>query len=166
MSEPYTGDIYLSHELAHQWFGNSVTLAAWNDIWLNEGFATYASWLWVEHRWGEGFVEAMVSQSRDLLKEAEPVPAGDPGPRQLFGTRVYRRGALTLHALRRVVGDDTFTRILREWVRRYAYANVTTAEFVALVKEMTGAAATPAPTEIDALFDAWLYQRELPRQPQ
>jgi aminopeptidase N len=182
MSEPYMADLYLSHELAHQWFGNSVTLAAWKDIWLNEGFATYASWLWLEHRWGEGLMETMVAQSRDLLEEAEPVPPGDPGPSALFGTSVYRRGALTIHALRRAVGDETFLRILREWVRRYAYGNATTSDFITLVKEIAVTASPGSPSsstastvprpsggrisaaDIDALFQAWLYERDLPAQ--
>jgi aminopeptidase N len=162
MADATSGAIFLSHELAHQWFGDSVTIEHWDDIWLNEGFATYASWLWLEHDQGRQALDDQVKQSqRTLSKSLEP-PPGIPGPGHMFGAGVYLRGALTLHALRLTVGDDSFFRILRTWADRYKYGNADTPEFIALAKEE--APQVPA-AQIDALFQAWLYAGKMPVLP-
>jgi aminopeptidase N len=162
MSDPREGPVYLSHELAHQWFGNSVTIKEWDDIWLNEGLASYASWLWLEHDRSAQALEAMVQQSRDTLGGAPQPPLGDPGPNNLFGRNVYLRGALTLHALRLAVGDESFFRLLRAWTERYQYGNAGSADFIALAKET---APQVAPADLDAFFAAWLYGPDLPDLP-
>jgi aminopeptidase N len=151
-------DSVLLHELAHQWVGDSVTLARWSDIWLNEGFATYAEWLWAEHE-GTPLADS-VDRSYDGVKEVgSGAPLlGDPGPDRLFDPVVYQRGALTLQALRVEVGDDTFFEIVREWTRRHAGDAVTTADFVALAEELSG-------RQLDDLFDAWLRHDALPPLP-
>jgi aminopeptidase N len=160
MSDAHLGVVYLSHELAHQWFGNSVTIARWDDIWLNEGFATYASWLWLEHDLGPEALNAMVEESLGMLDQDCP-PPGDPGPEQLFGVSTYRRGALTLHALRLTVGDEIFFRILRGWASRHQYGNATTQDFITLAEEMAG----DAGADLDELFDEWLYGGGVPELP-
>ncbi|GAA3221237.1 M1 family metallopeptidase [Pseudonocardia petroleophila] len=155
-SDAVSGDSVVVHELAHQWFGDSLPLARWSDIWLNEGFATYAEWLWAER---EG--SATVQQQFDAVGALPPddpfwtVAIGDPGPEGIFDEPVYVRGAMTLHALRTTVGDEAFFRILPEWAATRAGRNVTTADFVAFAEEVSG-------RQLDDLFTTWLATPEKP----
>jgi aminopeptidase N len=142
-----------SHELGHQWWGDNVTCKTWSDIWLNEGFATYAQWLWSESQ-GEGtaaeiaaYVYSEVHPAGDPFWQVLP---GDPGAVRLFDDAVYDRGALTLQHLRELVGDDTFFAILRAWATAHRYGNGTTAEFRALAEQISGA-------NLDAFFQTWLF---------
>jgi aminopeptidase N len=136
------------HELAHQWFGNDVSPARWQDIWLNEGFATYASWLWSE-RIGDRDTDEIAQQVDGVGGGAFDLPPGDPGPADLFDGSVYERGALTLHILRRTIGDDAFFTLLRTWVERFGGGSASSADFEALAEEVSGQELTP-------MFDAWL----------
>jgi aminopeptidase N len=142
----------VAHELAHQWFGDHVSLGSWRDIWLNEGFATYAQWLWAEHR-GEGTVDEIALAS--ARTPGLDVPPGDPGADRLFHTTVYVRGALTLHVLRHELGDDAFFELLRTWVDRYGGASATSADFEALAGEV-------GRRDLSGLFDAWLRAPGVP----
>ena len=152
-------DDVVAHELAHQWFGNHVTLGAWEDIWLNEGFATYAQYLYFEAVDPTYDIDAEIERIRrfDRTLLSLPVP-GDPGPDQLFATSVYFRGALTLHALRRTIGDDAFFASISTYVERFAGANVTTEDFQAVAEEISG-------QDLDAFFQSWLLDPTLPDQP-
>jgi aminopeptidase N len=150
------GDSVIVHELAHQWVGDSLALAAWQHIWLNEGFAQYAEWLWSEH---EGLATA-----QELFDEIAAIPArssfwrlvvGDPGPDGIFDAPVYYRGAMTLQALRNEVGDRAFFRILRRWAVSREGGNVTTDEFIALAEAISG-------RQLDDLFQTWLFTPEKP----
>ncbi|UUZ61184.1 M1 family metallopeptidase [Nocardioides sp. B-3] len=148
----------VAHELSHQWFGNAVTLSDWRDIWLHEGFACYAEWLWSEESGLDSaatraahFHDKLSGLDRDLL-------LADPGPALMFDDRVYKRGALTLHALRLTVGDHDFFDILREWVERFGGGNATTADFEALAAEISG-------EPLGTLFDSWLRGLSLPALP-
>jgi aminopeptidase N len=223
----------VAHELAHHWFGDSVSLLRWQDSWLNEGFATYGNVLWIEHTEGEvarnheiarlyayqaalnrfndpaqlatldagdviagyqqfrrrflgagvgeGFLrdyrnglgaateadleniggEEALAQLAALGVAEELFPGitprtGDPGPTAVFSAPiVYERGALTLHALRLMVGDEAFFAILREWTARFHNGNATTEDFVMLAEEISG-------EELSAFFEAWLYEPALP----
>ncbi len=148
----------VAHELAHQWFGNAVTLRQWHDIWLHEGFACYAEWLWSEESGRKSAAEQAAHHHGRLASLDQDIVVGDPGPALMFDDRVYKRGALMLHALRRVVGDHDFFDILQSWVERHAGGNATTADFEALAKEISG-------EPLDGLFAAWLRSTELPALP-
>ena len=142
------------HELAHQWFGDSVTVRGWRDIWLNEGFATYAESLYRE-RTEPGFdIDATM---RALARTRHP-PIADPAPADLFDKNIYERGALTLHALRRSVGDDAFFAVLRAWATERRHANGSTADFVALASRVAG-------RDVGPLLTAWLTADPMPALP-
>ena len=145
----------VAHELAHQWFGNSVTAQRWRHIWLHEGFACYAEWLWSDHcgersadDWARHYHRRLVDSPQDLV-------LADPGPQDMFDDRVYKRGALALHTLRRRIGDDSFFALLREWTSRYRHASVVTDDFIALAAQYTEDSLRP-------LWAAWLYSAEGP----
>jgi hypothetical protein len=151
-SDPVSGDSVVVHELAHQWIGDYLTVEEWQHIWLNEGFATYAEWLWSE-REGLGTTQENFDAIASLFPADDPfwtVTIGDPGPDALFDIAVYWRGAMTLHALRQEVGDEAFFEILHRWVRSQAGGHVTTDEFIALAERVSG-------QQLDDLFDTWLF---------
>ena len=108
----------VAHELSHQWFGNSLTLGSWQDIWLHEGFACYAEWIWSEESGGPSAHERAEEHHEKLADLDQDLVLADPGPELMFDDRVYKRGALTLHALRLTVGDDAFFALLRGWTDR------------------------------------------------
>jgi aminopeptidase N len=143
------------HELAHQWFGNSLTVADWRHIWLNEGFATYAEWLWAEVT-GEATAHASALRWHARLS-AKPADLriGDPGPARIFDELVYQRGALTLHALRRRIGDERFFGLLLAWTEAHRHSTVTTDQFIALAEQHAG-------EPLEDLFTAWLLRTRLP----
>jgi aminopeptidase N len=148
----------LAHEVAHQWFGDSVSLSRWQDIWLKEGMGRYAEWLWVEHDEGPAEFEWQVranypqqSWSSDLL--------GSPTPNNLYGFTIYDRGALAFHALRVRLGDEVFFRLLRTYLQRFQYGNASAADFIALAEEVSG-------QELEEFFDPWLNQKKIPPIPE
>ncbi|GHD85881.1 metallopeptidase [Streptomyces naganishii JCM 4654] len=147
----------LVHESAHQWFGDSVSLTRWKDIWLNEGFATYAEWLYDEQHGGPSAQNAFDTlYARPADDRLWAYPAGDPGSgAAIFGTPVYARGAMVLHELRKAVGDRTFLRILRTWASEHRYGHGTTAQFTALAERQSG-------KDLKSLFHTWLLTKGKP----
>ena len=148
----------IAHELSHQWFGNSLTVGRWDDIWLHEGFACYAEWLWSE---ASGSMSAHARARRAwtvLWLQPQDVTVGDPGAKDLFDDRVYKRGALALHALRRGMGDQRFFGMLRDWTRRKAHDNVTYRQFVKHVDSHA-----PRGFSAKAVLKPWLFEEKLPQ---
>ena len=147
-----------AHELAHQWFGNSLTVADWRHIWLNEGFATYAEWLWSEVSGGPSANVHAARWHAWLATQPATIAVANPGVDRMFDPSVYKRGALTLHALRTTLGEEAFFALLRTWVAEHRHGTVTTEQF----REHAGRfAAGP----LDDLFAAWLDRPELPPLP-
>ena len=140
----------VAHELAHQWFGNQVSPARWQDIWLNEGWATYAEWIWTEASGGDPaqarFDDVMSAPASD---EFWQVVVADPGPFGLFLGPIYDRGAATLHALRLEVGDETFFAGAQLWLQRFDDSTATTEDFEAVYEEVSG-------QDLGTFFDVWL----------
>ena len=157
-----TGDQSLefiyAHELAHQWWGNSVTVNNWKDIWLNEGFANYSHMMW-KHEHDGGFKKldrAMKSMYAFLPRNSSPVSA--PGEDDMFDENVYNRGACALHCLRKDLGDETFFNVLKTWAARGKEKPVTTDDLVKVASEVSGKDLAP-------FFDKWVNQRALPPWP-
>ena len=151
-------DSTLVHELAHQWYGDSVTPRDWGDIWLNEGFASYAEANWAAEHGGpttwQSFqaVYGGAPAGDDLWS---PAPAALKDPADLFSDAVYTRGALTLEALRHQIGAKAMRTLLRDWTRQQAYGVVGTSQFVALAEKVSG-------ENLDGFFQEWLYVAKKP----
>lgn len=148
----------VAHELAHQWFGNSLTVRSWRDIWLHEGFACYAEWLWSEESGGRPAAEHAELHWRRLARLSQELILADPGPQLMFDDRVYKRGALTLHALRLTLGEQSFFEMLHSWVADNAYGTVTTDMFLEHVQQHAG-------RPLGGVLDSWLFAGALPSLP-
>jgi aminopeptidase N len=148
----------LAHELSHMWYGDSVTLTTWPDIWLHEGFATWSEWIWSEHdgrKSAHQYFETLYNTPAQDTVFWTPPPGAPGTPVYLFNGTIYSRGGMTLQALREKVGDPVFFRIMRDWAAEHRYGNVTTAQFIALAEQDSG-------MDLKHFFDVWLYQPEKP----
>lgn len=148
----------LVHETAHQWFGDSVGLKRWPNIWLNEGFATWTEWYYAE-RHDRRSAEAIFNQLYRVPASNEEFwnpPSGHPGtPVHMFGPSVYVRGAMALQALRMKIGTGTFLRILNAWTTGHRYGSADIGEFTDLAEEVSG-------RDLDRFFHRWLFRRGKP----
>ena len=147
----YGEHLLLAHELAHQWFGDAVTPADWGDIWLNESFATYGEWMWLEQA---GFISVADSASQALAGRP-PGATGTPSVDDMFGYNSYNGGAVVVHALRLTIGDDAFFTLLRRWISDYNGTSRTTEEFIALAQQVSG-------QDLTTFFDTWLFATRVP----
>jgi aminopeptidase N len=140
------------HELAHQWFGDSVSVDRWKDIWLNEGFATYAQWLWSEHKGIRSAHDSFVAgyDARPADSAFWQITVADPQRDTMFASAVYQRGAMTLQMLRERIGDTAFFKLLPAWTKLHRYGTADTADFIALAERISG-------RQLDDLFGTWLF---------
>jgi aminopeptidase N len=150
----YTESV-IAHELAHQWFGDSVSLESWQDVWLKEGMGTYAAWLWKTRDSGLDGLNEIV---KPKLSRYYLMSVGSPDVLNLYSDDVYEGGALVFHALRLEVGDELFFKILQTYLEKYRYGNAGTDEFIAVAEKVSG-------RDLQAQFEIWLYQARAPEMP-
>jgi aminopeptidase N len=147
----------VAHELAHQWFGDSTSVQTWRNIWLNEGFATYAQFLWSEYQ-NEGTAAEVAQYYYDSYPADDPFwqfVVAEPGAGQEFDGAVYDRGGMALQALRNAVGDNAFFTILKTWTSTKKYGNGTIEQFIALSEKISG-------KPLYDLFNTWLFTKGKP----
>ena len=144
------------HEIAHQWFGDSVTTNDWNHVWLSEGFATYLTHLYFEAEIGrERLVDGMQKDRQRVIRSAASHPDQPlvderlPVERTLTGD-AYQKGAWVLHMLRHKIGDEHFWDGLREYYKRYRESNCSSAEFQQVMQDVSG-------IDLEEFFEQWLY---------
>ncbi|GAA2231078.1 M1 family metallopeptidase [Herbiconiux moechotypicola] len=151
-------DRLIAHELAHQWFGNSLTVARWQDIWLHEGFACYAEWLWAEESGGPSADENAALHRAGVDALPKDIVVADPGPRAMFDDRVYKRGALALHAVRKAVGDEAFFDGLRAYAAECEHGLVSPIDFVEIMEQNVGDG-----VDVGGIVERWVGKRSLPK---
>ncbi len=145
------------HEQGHQWYGDSVSVRNWRDIWLNEGFASFTEWLWSEQH-GDGTGEELLASYYNGIPASSSfwtLRIGDPGKGREFSGAVYDRGAMTLQALRNRIGDPAFFQLMRNWAAQHKYKNGEIAQFTALAEKVSG-------EDLDGFFQNWLYTGSKP----
>lgn len=152
----------VNHEIAHQWFGNSVTENDWDDVWLSEGFATYFTLLQIEHSEGRDAFVAGLQQSRSavakLLKTLPDAPVihrNLTDMSKVLNRLIYEKGAWTLHMLRGMVGNEVFRDGVRDYYERFRGGNASTADFQRVMEAHSGVA-------LGWFFDQWLRRGGMP----
>jgi aminopeptidase N len=147
------------HELAHHWFGNSVSPSDWKDIWLNEGLASYSEALWAEHKGGAPALSKRLKRAEAQVRAyGAKDPIGEPKADGLFDPKIYQGGMLAVHALRRELGDDSFFQTLRAFQERHHDSTASTQDLIAVASEVGG-------RDMKPFFDKWIYSDKLPAVP-
>ncbi|MBD3288642.1 T9SS type A sorting domain-containing protein, partial [candidate division KSB1 bacterium] len=149
-------DSIVAHELAHQWFGNLITMQKWSHIWLNEGFASYAEALWFEHINGRQYYHDYMNAFDRGFFPYKVFVEDTTDISRIFHITVYNKGAWILHMLRKVIGDEAFFNSLLSYRDRYAFGNATTEQFRDVCESVSG-------MDLDWFFDQWVYEYFRPR---
>ncbi|MEN8187247.1 MAG: M1 family metallopeptidase [Bacteroidota bacterium] len=144
----------IAHEIAHQWFGDSATQTDWSHLWLSEGFATYFTNLYLEHKYGEEKLkERMTNERKKVIRFSEkqltPVIDNTDNYMKLLNANSYEKGAWTLHMLRRKIGDEMFWKGIRAYYKKYQFSNADSSDFKNVMEDVSG-------KELDLFFDQWL----------
>jgi aminopeptidase N len=152
-------DELLLHEVAHEWWGNKVTVADWADFWIHEGFATYAEALFVDDTLGEDRALEYLQRQRRRIRNRHPLVRGENlTSADAYSGDIYFKGSWVLHTLRWMVGDEAFFEILWRFANdeSFAYGLVSTGDFTALVAEVSG-------LDLGWFWDRYLYRAAEPR---
>jgi aminopeptidase N len=136
----------LVHELAHQWWGNAVTLKSWKDIWLNEGFATYSEALYWEKESGKSALKSTMNSYLTNFNKSTLY-----NPKEIFGRLVYNKGAWVLHMLRKKVGDEHFFAILKTYYNNYKFKNASTNDFINISEKISK-------KNLTQFFKQWVFE--------
>jgi aminopeptidase N len=151
----HRNDWILAHELAHQWFGDAVTVQNWSDAWLNEGFATYAAFLWIERAHGKAAYDSVIATKMKLDYPGTVFLADSSDVDHMFERETFFKGALVLHMLRHVLGDTLFFRAVRSYVAENLHKNVTTTTLQLVCERM-------AHQPLGWFFTEWIYRTGAP----
>jgi aminopeptidase N len=146
-----------AHELAHHWFGNLATPNEWPEIWLNEGFASYAEVLWVEHQYGEDVAIGYLQEQRDSYLAWQELEGMSTlyDPLFMWGGLVYDKGSIVVHMLRHTVGDEAFSAAMTNYLQAHAHGNVTTGDLQLALEDTHG-------SSLEWFFTQWVYQARDP----
>ena len=154
----YMSEGLVAHELAHQWFGDYITMKSWGHAWLNEGFASYFDPLWFEHKFGrDEFHQRMLDTAKGYFAEDSEhyrrsiVSTKYAEADDMFDAHTYQKGACVLHMMRYVLGDELWWKAIRHWVAKRGLSVVETGDFREAIEESTGRA-------LDWFFNEWLYK--------
>ena len=154
------GETLIAHELAHQWFGDKITCKNWENIWLNEGFASYGECLYTEAIGGKSAYDAYIKSFMTSAKTAKGTiyVQNVNNINEIFNSaRTYRKGAVVIHSLRGIVGDDKFFKILQNYIAsKNAYGSATIEDFQAIAEQVYG-------QSLDYFFKEWLYGENYPK---
>lgn len=152
-------DRVVAHELGHQWFGDLVSPAEWEEIWLNEGFATWTEFLWTEHYNPSILPQLMASRENTYIDYEDRIAQYalyNPPPSRLFGTTIYQKGGWVVSMLRYVLGDEAFFAGLKLYIERHANGNARSTDLKAALEEASG-------QDLTAFFDEWVYRAGYPK---
>lgn len=157
-----TSEALIAHEIAHQWFGNSASESDWQHIWLSEGFATYFTDLYLEHKYGSERIQKQLAKERSEVIQFYrnyPHPIVDTNYSELMdllNENSYQKGAWILHMLRQKIGDELFHKAIVSYYNKYRLSNASTADFIQVVEVISQ-------RELDQFFNQWLFQSGHPQ---
>lgn len=153
----------IAHEVAHQWFGDAVTEADWHHVWLSEGFATYFTNLYIEHKYGKDSLNrSLQKQKQQIFDYYQTNPASSvidfniSNLNDLLNTNTYQKGSWVLHMLRQELGDEVFFNGIKTYYRNYKNGNALTQDFQFIMEKVSG-------KSLEWFFEQWLYQPGLPK---
>lgn len=148
---------FIAHEMSHHWFGDEIALDTWADIWLNEGFASYAEYIVLDDAGNKQDASNLLAQwQQDVTRGSSSDPLDAPKPADMFGVNSYEKGGYVLHMLREKIGDDAFFKTLQTYIARFKDHTAKTADFEAVAQEVSG-------QDLTAFFAQWIDGKGIPQ---